>query len=306
MKEYDLIIIGGGPAGMTAGLYGARASLKTLIIERGMPGGQAATTFDIANYPGFPGGISGPDLAMKMYEQTMEHGAEYVFGEITSMELEGQVKRIVVNDEVLASKTVILATGAEPRKLGAPGEERLRGRGVSYCATCDGAFYRDKKVVVVGGGDAAVEEGLYLTRFASSVTIVHRRGELRAHAAAQQKAFANPKINFIWYSEVIEIIGDEVVEGVKLKNRETGTESTLPCDGVFIYVGQNPMTELFPAKLNLSPEGYLITDEYLRTNIPGVYGAGDVRKTVLRQLVTAVADGAVAAVSALKYIEEQD
>lgn len=306
MKNYDLIIIGGGPAGMTAGIYGARASLKTLIVERGMPGGQAATTFDIANYPGFPGGISGPDLAMKMYEQTMEHGAEYVSGEITSMELEGAVKKIVVNDEEYTSKTVILATGAEPRKLGAPGEERLRGRGVSYCATCDGAFYKDKKVIVVGGGDAAVEEGLYLTRFASSVTIVHRRGELRAHATAQQKAFANPKINFIWHTEVIEIIGDEVVEGVKLKNRETGAESVMPCDGVFIYVGQNPMTELFPAKLNLSQEGYLITDEYLRTNIPGVYGAGDVRKTVLRQLVTAVADGAVAAVSALKYIEGQD
>lgn len=306
MKNYDLIIIGGGPAGLTAGMYGARSALKTLIIERAMPGGQAATTYEIANYPGFPGGVSGTDLAMKMYEQAQEHGAEFISGEITKINLEDKVKRIVVDGTAYQAKTVILATGVEPRKLGVDGEDKFRGRGVSYCATCDGAFFRGKKVIVVGGGDAAVEEAIYLTRFASNVTIIHRRDQLRAHKAAQDKAFANPKIDFIWNSVVEEIIGEDSVVGVKLKNRETSKVSDLACDGIFVYIGQNPVTELFPASLNLSPDGYVITDEYLRTNIPGVFAAGDVRKTVLRQLVTAVADGAVAAVSALKYLEEQE
>ncbi len=305
MENYDLIIIGGGPAGLTAGIYGARSSLKTLIIEREMPGGQAATTYEIANYPGFPGGISGPDLAIKMYEQATEQGAEFIPGEITEMELEGFPKRIVVDFKEYHSKTVILATGSKPRKLGVAGEDKFRGRGVSYCATCDGAFYRDKQIVVVGGGDAAVEEALYLTRFASKVTIIHRRLELRAHAKAQARAFANPKIKFILNSVVEEVIGNEVVTGVRILNRETNLIRILSCDGVFVYVGQNPMTELFPATLNHTPYGYIITDENLKTNIPGVFAAGDVRKTVLRQLVTAVADGAIAATSALKYLEGQ-
>lgn len=306
MENYDLIIIGGGPAGMTAGIYGARSSLITLIIERGMPGGQAATTYEIANYPGFPGGISGPDLAMKMFEQATGHGAEFISGEITALDLEGFPKRVAVDSKEYYSKTVILATGAEPRKLGVPGEAKFRGRGVSYCATCDGAFYRDKHVVVVGGGDAAVEEALYLTRFASKVTIIHRRVELRAHAKAQAKAFANPKIEFIFNSVVKEVLGNDIVTGVRILYRETNLERVVNCEGVFVYVGQNPMTELFPAALNHTPDGYIITDENLKTNIPGVFAAGDVRKTVLRQLVTAVADGAIAATSALKYLEGQE
>lgn len=306
MEMYDLIIVGGGPAGMTAGLYGARSSLKTMIVERGMPGGQAATTYEIANYPGFPGGIQGPDLAMKMYEQAIEMGTEFITGEITYMDLEGPIKRLTIDGKDFEAKTVILATGAEPRKLGVLGEDKFRGRGVSYCATCDGAFYREKEVVVVGGGDAAIEEAIYLTRFAKLVTVVHRRDELRAHAAAQAKAFNNPKIKFIWNTVVEEVLGDDVVTGIRLKNRETEEETIYQCDGVFVYVGQNPMTELFPASLNYTSDGYVITDEHLKTNIPGVFVAGDVRKTVLRQLVTAVADGAIAATSALAYIEAQE
>lgn len=311
MEIYDLIIIGGGPAGMTAGIYGARSALKTLVVERGMPGGQAATTFDIANYPGFPEGISGPDLAMKMYDQMQNMGAEYLTGEITSMGLEGDLKKIEVDEKTYLGKAVILATGSEPRKLNVPGESQYRGKGVSYCATCDGAFYKEKEVVVVGGGDAAVEEGLYLTRFARQVTIVHRRDKLRANAVAQKKAFANPKIRFIWNTVVEEIIGDETVRGVSLKNLERESkgdpyQATLKTDGVFVYVGQDPNIEFFPDSLKRNLQGYVETDVNLRTSIPGVFAAGDVRDTVLRQLVTATADGAIAAVSALRYIEAKE
>ena len=311
METYDLVIIGGGPAGMTAAIYGARAALKTLIIERGMPGGQVATTFEIANYPGFPQGTTGPDLAMAMFEQAQNMGAEFLNGEITAMDLQGELKKIEVGSTNVLGKTVILATGSEPRKLGVPGENKFRGRGVSYCATCDGAFFKDKDVVVVGGGDAAVEEGLYLTRFARKVTIVHRRDKLRANAAAQRRAFANEKISFVWNTVVEEILGDISVTGVRVKNLEKEakgepSESVLNTDGVFIYIGQIPNVEFFPDSLKRTPEGYIETDEHLRTNIPGVFAAGDVRDTVLRQLVTATADGAIAAMSALHYLESKE
>ena len=311
METYDLVIIGGGPAGMTAAIYGARAALKTLIIERGMPGRQAATTFEIANYPGFPQGTTGPDLAMAMFEQAQNMGAEFLNGEITAMDLQGELKKIEVGSTTVLGKTVILATGSEPRKLGVPGENKFRGRGVSYCATCDGAFFKDKDVVVVGGGDAAVEEGLYLTRFARKVTIVHRRDKLRANAAAQRRAFANEKISFVWNTVVEEILGDISVTGVRVKNLEKEakgepSESVLNTDGVFIYIGQIPNVEFFPDSLKRTPEGYIETDEHLRTNIPGVFAAGDVRDTVLRQLVTATADGAIAAMSALHYLESKE
>lgn len=248
---------------------------------------------------------------MAMFEQAQNMGAEFLNGEITAMDLQGELKKIEVGSTTVLGKTVILATGSEPRKLGVPGENKFRGRGVSYCATCDGAFFKDKDVVVVGGGDAAVEEGLYLTRFARKVTIVHRRDKLRANAAAQRRAFANEKISFVWNTVVEEILGDISVTGVRVKNLEKEakgepSESVLNTDGVFIYIGQIPNVEFFPDSLKRTPEGYIETDEHLRTNIPGVFAAGDVRDTVLRQLVTATADGAIAAMSALHYLESKE
>lgn len=299
---YDTIIIGAGPAGLAAALYAARAELKTLLIDKQGPGGQAATTHLVENYPGVQS-ITGPDLASNMFAQVMELGVELVVEEIQNISLDGKIKEIVTDGGEYKGKTVIIATGVEPRKLGVAGEMTFRGRGVSYCATCDGAFYKGKKVAVIGGGDSAVEEGNFLTRFVDKLYIIHRRSELRATKVIQKRAFDNPKIEFILNSVVKEIKGDKKVEEILIENVETGEKTNLKVDGVFVYVGNNPNTEFLKGQINVDELGYIITNEDMETNVPGVYAAGDVRVKSLRQIVTAAADGAIAAVKAEKYIE---
>lgn len=302
---YDLAIIGGGPAGLSAGLYGARARLKTLLIERGLFGGQAATTDHIANYPGFPEGVGGAELAERMSQQAQAFGLETVFGEVTGVKNDGGLKMIDLSGTNYTARTLIIATGSEPSQLGVPGEAEFRGKGVSYCATCDGAFFRNKDIVVVGGGDAAVEEGIYLTRFARQVTIVHRRDKFRATQVVQEHAFANPKIKLIWNAVVEEIKGGQVVEAVKLRDTVKGTTQEIPASGVFIYVGTKPNTAFLGDLLQLDDRGYIPADERMHTSAPGIFAAGDVRRKDLRQVVTAVSDGAIAAVEAEKYVEAQ-
>lgn len=299
---YDLAIIGGGPAGLAAGLYGARANLKTIVIERGLHGGQMQNTLEIENYPGFKN-IGGPDLSDYMYNQALEVGLEWQMGEVTKVELEGQPKTIEVGDTKIQARTVIIASGAQPRDLEVPGEKELAGRGVSYCATCDGAFYEDLDVIVVGGGDSAVEEGIFLTRYASSVTVIHRRDTLRAQAILQERAFANPKMKFVWDSVVEEIQGDGKVSGVKIRNVKDNTTQIIPGAGVFIYVGFYPNSEYLQGTSILNEEGYVLAGPDMSTTIPGVFAAGDVRTTPLRQIVSAASDGAIAAMQAYHYLE---
>lgn len=299
---YDLAIIGGGPAGLAAGLYGARANLKTIVIERGLHGGQMQNTLEIENYPGFKN-IGGPDLSDYMYNQALEVGLEWQMGEVTKVELEGQPKTIEVGDTKIQARTVIIASGAQPRYLEVPGEKELAGRGVSYCATCDGAFYEDLDVIVVGGGDSAVEEGIFLTRYASSVTVIHRRDTLRAQAILQERAFANPKMKFVWDSVVEEIQGDGKVSGVKIRNVKDNTTQIIPGAGVFIYVGFYPNSEYLQGTSILNEEGYVLAGPDMSTTIPGVFAAGDVRTTPLRQIVSAASDGAIAAMQAYHYLE---
>lgn len=301
-KIYDVAVIGGGPAGLSAALYSARALLSTLVLELGLPGGQAFNTDAIANYPGFPGEVTGPELMEKMEKQTRSFGAEFVTAEINALAPDNNIWLCRAGDNVYRSKTVIVAAGANPRRLGAPGESEFAGAGVSYCATCDGAFYRDKEIIVVGGGDAALQEAIFLTRFASRVTVVHRRDELRATKVIQQKAFRNEKISFRWSSVVERIQGGNKVEAVVLKNVKDGTLTTQQTDGVFIYVGTRPNSEFLPAEIERNQQGYLITDDAMRTTLPGVFAAGDIRQKLLRQIVTAVSDGATAAVAANEYI----
>lgn len=300
----DLIIIGGGPAGLTAGIYAGRAKLDVLLLERGMPGGLAATTEVIENYPGFPGGIAGPELMGQMLAQAQRFGLEVKSAAVEKVRCVDGEFVILAEEETFRSRAVILATGAEPQLLQVPGEERLRGRGVSYCATCDGAFFRDKTVAVVGGGDAAVEEAVFLTRFANKVLLIHRRGELRATKVVQDKAKRNPRIEFVWHSIVEEILGADAVEGVRVRDVRTGETRVLDVAGVFIYVGQKPASHLVEELAELDSRGYVLTDEQMQTRCPGLFAAGDVRKKLLRQVVTAVADGAIAAVAAEKYVEE--
>ncbi|NMA61723.1 MAG: thioredoxin-disulfide reductase [Firmicutes bacterium] len=299
---YDLAIIGGGPAGLAAGLYGARANLKTIVIERGLHGGQMQNTLEIENYPGFKN-IGGPDLSDYMYNQALEVGLEWQMGEVTKVELEAQPKTIEVGDTKIQARTVIIASGAQPRYLEVPGEKELAGRGVSYCATCDGAFYEDLDVIVVGGGDSAVEEGIFLTRYASSVTVIHRRDTLRAQAILQERAFANPKMKFVWDSVVEEIQGDGKVSGVKIRNVKDNTTQIIPGAGVFIYVGFYPNSEYLQGTSILNEEGYVLAGPDMSTAIPGVFAAGDVRTTPLRQIVSAASDGAIAAMQAYHYLE---
>lgn len=301
---YDLIIIGGGPAGLSAGLYASRAQLKTLLIEKVMPGGLLGITEEIENYPGFPGGIAGFELGMKFHQQANEFGLQTAFEEVQSLKLEGNIKQVVTNQNRYESKAVIIATGTKYRQLKIQGEQELLGKGVSYCATCDGAFFKDKEVVVIGGGDAAVEEALFLTRFASKVTIVHRRDSLRATMVLQERAKANEKINFLWNSAVERIVGQNQVEGVQINNLASGDSHLFKAQGVFIFIGLDPVVDLFKNQVDLTPEGYILADETTKTSIPGVFAAGDIRKKPLRQVVTAVSDGAVAAVAAEKYLEQ--
>lgn len=303
-KIYDVIIAGAGPAGMTAAVYASRANLDTLLMERGMPGGQMADTEGIENYPGFEH-ILGADLSNKMFEHAKKFGAEYTYGNITNVELDGNYKIIHAGDQTYKTKALIIATGAEYKKLGIEGEEELTGRGVSFCAVCDGAFYKDGELIVIGGGDSAVEEGMYLTRFAKKVTIVHRRDELRAQKILQERAFENEKIDFIW-DTIAEKINekDGKVHSVTLKNVKTGETYNHEIDGVFVYIGTVPLSEPFKSLGIVNEEGYIPTNENMETEIPGVFAAGDVRVKELRQIVTATGDGSIAAETAQKYIEQ--
>lgn len=303
-KIYDVIIIGAGPAGMTAALYTSRADLDTLMIERGVPGGQMVNTAEVENYPGFDS-ILGPDLSDKMFSGAKQFGAEYAYGDIKGIDNELAYKTVYAGSKAYKGRAIIIATGAEHRKLGVPGEDELSGRGVSYCAVCDGAFFKNRELVVVGGGDSAVEEGTYLTRYASKVTIIHRRDKLRAQQILQDRAFKNDKVDFIWNHTAEEIVGDgSKVTGVKIISTEDGSEKTVSADGVFIYVGLVPLTKPFQDLGITDGEGYIITDEELRTEIPGIFAAGDVRAKSLRQIVTAAGDGGIAGQNAQKYVEE--
>ena len=301
---YDTMIIGAGPAGMTAALYAARSNLKVALLERGIYGGQMNNTAEIENYPGYAR-ISGPELAEKMFEPLENLGVEHLFGQVEKIEDHGDYKKIITEDEVFETKTVILASGANHRHLGVPGEEEYNSRGVSYCAVCDGAFFRDEDLLVVGGGDSAVEEAIFLTRFAKSVTIVHRRDQLRAQKLLQERAFANGKISFIWDSVVKEIKGDDRrVTSVVFENVKTGQISESDFGGVFIYVGLDPVSD-FVKDLGICNEaGWIVTDQHMKTAIDGIYAIGDVRQKDLRQITTAVGDGAVAGQEVYKYITE--
>ncbi|NLY85351.1 MAG: thioredoxin-disulfide reductase [Tissierellia bacterium] len=306
---YDLVIIGAGPAGLAAGLYASRARLNTLIVEKESEGGQIKTTDEVANYPGSIRDASGPSLIERMIEQVDEFGAKRVIDEIVEVDLESKIKVLKGTKDEYKAKAVIIATGAVPRPIGCPGEKELTGRGVSYCATCDAAFFEDMEVFVVGGGDSAVEEAIYLTKFARKVTIIHRRDELRAAKSIQEKAFKNEKIDFMWDTVVTEFKGDGILESMVVKNVKTGEEREIFADeedgtfGVFVFVGYSPATKLFEGIIEME-NGYIKTDEDMRTNIPGVFAAGDNRVKSLRQVVTATADGAIAAVQAEKYINE--
>ena len=301
---YDTMIIGAGPAGMTAALYAARSNLKVALLERGIYGGQMNNTAEIENYPGYAR-ISGPELAEKMFEPLENLGVEHLFGQVEKIEDHGDYKKIITEDEVFETKTVILASGANHRHLGVPGEEEYNSRGVSYCAVCDGAFFRDEDLLVVGGGDSAVEEAIFLTRFAKSVTIVHRRDQLRAQKLLQERAFANEKISFIWDSVVKEIKGDDRrVTSVVFENVKTGQISESDFGGVFVYVGLDPVSD-FVKDLGICDEaGWIVTDQHMKTASDGIYAIGDVRQKDLRQITTAVGDGAVAGQEVYKYITE--
>ncbi|MCX7919429.1 MAG: thioredoxin-disulfide reductase [bacterium] len=301
---YDVIIVGGGPAGLTAGLYASRSKLKTLLLERFLPGGQAALTDFIENYPGFPDGINGVELMQKMEAQAVRFGLQINTDEVTKVGLApDNLKLVSANDTEYRAKSVIIATGAEPKKLGIPGELEFRGKGISYCATCDGPLFKGKDLAVIGGGDSAVEEGIYLTRFAKSVTLIHRRDQLRATKIIQERAFATPNLRFIWNSVPVEFIGTTAVEGVKIKNVKSNEVSIIPVSGVFIYIGLVPRSEMVKDLVALDESGSIITDTTMATSVPGIFAAGDVRKTILRQVAVAVGDGATAAYSAEKYIQ---
>lgn len=301
-KIYDTIIIGGGPAGLAAGLYGGRARMSTLIIERARFGGQASTTEEIENYPGSIEDGTKPQIA-RMKQQAENFGAEIVKDEIVEVKLEGDIKVLKGRNVEYQGRTIIIATGANPRLSGFKNEIELRGKGVSYCATCDADFFVDTPVAVVGGGDSALDEALYLTKFASSVTVIHRRDEFRGNKAVQERVFANPKINIMWNSIVEEAIDDDgLVGGLMVRNRETNELTKLDVEGCFVFVGYNPNSEVFKGLINMTERGDIITDEALHTNIEGVFAAGDVRDKVLRQVITATADGAIAATQAEHYV----
>lgn len=309
-KIYDVVIIGSGPAGLAAGLYAARAKMLTLILEKNKAGGQIVTTNEVANYPGSIENATGPSLIARMVEQAEEFGAERKKDTVVSVDFTDKIKIIKGENEEYKAKSVIIATGATPRKLGVPGEAELTGKGVSYCATCDADFFTDLEVFVIGGGDSAVEEAMYLTKFARKVTIVHRRDELRAAKSIQEKAFKNEKIEFIWNTEVQEIKGEGIVEAIVFRNRETGEITEYKAHeedgtfGIFPFIGFMPLSDIFKGVIDMDERGYILTDADMRTNIEGVFAAGDIRQKSLRQVVTAVADGAIAAVQAEKYIEK--
>lgn len=304
MKEYDLVVIGAGPGGMTAAMYGARANLKVAMIDRGVYGGQMNNTAEVENYPGFPS-IMGPDLGEKMYKSATKQGVEFVYGDVQKIELDGQKRIVKMDPEDITAKAVIIATGSTNRKLGIPGEEEYSGRGVSYCAVCDGAFFKDENVAVVGGGDSAISEGLYLANLAKDVDVIHRRDQLRAERVLQTRAFKNPKMEFTWDSVPVEIIGDEnKVTGVKVHNKKTDEDKVIDASGVFIYIGNVPNSEPFKELKITNDQGWIITNDQMETTVPGIYAVGDVRQKKLRQIVTAVGDGGIAGQNAFEYISE--
>lgn len=304
MRKYDVVVIGAGPGGMTAALYAARANLNVAMLDRGIYGGQMNNTDDIENYPGFTT-IKGPELGEKMYQGTVKAGVNFVYGDVQNVTVDDQqMKHIQTDSDELVASAVIIATGSNNRKLGVPGEEKFSGKGVSYCAVCDGSFFKGKNVTVVGGGDSAISEGLYLANVTDGVNVIHRRDQLRAQKVLQNRAFDNDKIDFTWNTSVTEILGDENhVTGVKIHNNQVGDDTTLDTDGVFVYVGNFPNSQIFN-NLNITDQaGWIITNDQMETTIPGIYAIGDVRQKQLRQITTAVGDGGIAGQNALEYFE---
>ncbi|MBM9930521.1 thioredoxin-disulfide reductase [Pediococcus pentosaceus] len=304
MRKYDVVVIGAGPGGMTAALYAARANLNVAMLDRGIYGGQMNNTDDIENYPGFTT-IKGPELGEKMYQGTVKAGVNFVYGDVQNVTVDDQqMKHIQTDSDELVANAVIIATGSNNRKLGVPGEEKFSGKGVSYCAVCDGSFFKGKNVTVVGGGDSAISEGLYLANVTDGVNVIHRRDQLRAQKVLQNRAFDNDKIDFTWNTSVTEILGDENhVTGVKIHNNQVGDDTTLDTDGVFVYVGNFPNSQIFN-NLNITDQaGWIITNDQMETTIPGIYAIGDVRQKQLRQITTAVGDGGIAGQNAFEYFE---
>jgi thioredoxin reductase (NADPH) len=308
---YDVVIIGAGPAGLTAGLYAARARMKTIILEKFSEGGQAMITQEVVNYPGSVENPTGPKIVSRMVEQCDEFGASRVYDEAAKVDFTGKIKTIEASSgNCYKAKSVIIATGSSPKKIGCPGEAEFTGRGVSYCATCDAGFFRDREVFCVGGGDTALQESIYLTKFARKVTLIHRRDAFRAAKSIVEKAEKNPKISYLMDSVILEVYGGDFLQGIKIKNVKTGEVTDVTGSvkdepvGLFVFVGYAPATSLFGGMVDMNQSGYIITDDKMSTNIPGVFAAGDVREKPLRQIVTATSDGAVAAVSAEKYIED--
>jgi len=305
MERYEVIIVGGGPAGLTAGLYSSRAGLNSLLIERGIVGGQIVNATMVENYPGFPRGISGAELGALMHQQAVKYGLEVVAAEVTGI-VPKKTYSISTTEGDFETKALIIATGSEYRKLGAPGEERLTGHGVSYCATCDGFFFRDREVAVIGGGDTAITDALELTRHVKKVYVIHRRDELRAGQVLQQRALDEPKLEFVWSTVVEKLVGAKMLEEIKLRNVKTGKFSTLKVAGIFIAVGLTPNSHSFINVVDLDNTGYIMTDETMTTSATGIFVAGDVRKNSPRQIGAAVGDGVAAAMSAFKYVQEHD
>jgi thioredoxin reductase (NADPH) len=301
---YEVIIVGGGPAGLTAGLYSSRAGLTSILIEKGIFGGQITYAEHVENFTGFPQGISGQELGEKMHEQARKHGLKILTAEVTGLEMQGEMKLVKTTEGDYTGRTVIMAGGAVRRKLGVEGETRLTGRGVSYCAVCDSAFFRDQRVAVVGGGDTAITEALHLAKFASNITIIHRRDQLRAGHVLQEKLRSEPKIDFLWDTTVTAIEGADMVERIKLLNVKTGQGAEMEVSGVFVSVGTNPDTEYVKTILPLDESGYIITNEKMETPVPGIFAAGDIRHNSARQAITAAGDGATAAIYAQKYLTE--
>ncbi|NLE46724.1 MAG: thioredoxin-disulfide reductase [Chloroflexi bacterium] len=301
---HDLIIIGGGPAGLTAALYAARGGIRPLVLTGNVPGGQISSTERMENFPGFPDGINGGELAQRLQDQVQGFGVPMIAQGVKQVNFSSSPFELTTSSAKYRARSVIIATGAFPRRLGVAGESEFFGRGVSTCATCDGFFYQDRRVAVVGGGDSAIEEGLFLTKFASEVVVVHRRDQLRATQILQERAFANPKMRFLWDTVVEEILGEQTVTGIRIRNLKTGETSTLKTDGVFVYVGLIPATKIFADQLELDENGYIVTDRKGRTSVPGVFAAGDVQNPDYRQAVIAAGSGAAVAMEVERYLSE--
>ena len=305
-KHVKVLVIGSGPAGLSAALYAARADLNPVVLAGMDLGGQVSLTYTVENYPGFPDGVGGPELVELFQKQAERFGAVVEFDSATEVDMSQKPFRVKTYSTTYLADALIITTGATPRHLNIPGETELTGRGVSYCATCDGWFFKEKDVVVVGGGDSALEEGIFLTRYARSVTIVHRREELRGGAVLQKRAMANPKIKFLWNSIVTRVEGEDAVRSLQVQNVLTGKETRLPIDGLFIFIGHTPNTQLFQGKLEMDEAGYLVADKYMRTNVPGVFAAGEVADPHFRQVITSAGMGAAAAMQANHFLDDED